>query len=165
MGATELIVFAILAGLAWLFKEKNKEEKQLNNSKIPESVRQWEPEVTAAAKEFNVPKTVAMAVLWQESAGNPNARGSSGEVGLMQLKEIAVKDLQLRKFGKFDGWKNNPEQNIRAGTAYLALQKENTGNWFEAVKAYNQGFKGKDQNPVKANNYLKEVKAKEKFFG
>lgn len=165
MGNLIWIILIALAGvLAYLFGEKTKEEKKVNSAKVPNSVKQWEPLVFEASKEFEVPFSIAQAVLWQESAGKENARGSAGEIGLMQLKEIAVKDLKLQGFGRFPGWDKNSEQNIRAGVAFLALQKKRTGDWFDAVKAYNQGFEGMKENPELANEYLNEVKAKEKFF-
>lgn len=160
-----LIVAGIIAVLVYIFGTKQQQESIINRAKIPAAVIQWETEVRAAAKEFGVPVSIALSVLWVESAGNPQARGSSGERGLMQLKEIAVKDLQLQGFGTFPNWETDPAQNIRAGVAFLALQYRRTGNWYEAVKAYNQGYAGKDQNPGLAADYLNKVRQKEQFFG
>ena len=160
-----IIGAAVLVIIAYLFAEKRKEEIKLNTAKIPEQVRQWESLVVAASREFDVPATIAMSVLWVESAGSANARGSAGEIGLMQLKKIAVNDLAIQGFGKFTGWQTDPQQNIRAGVAYLRLQYNRTGNWFDAVEAYNQGFEGRKKNPEKAQAYLNEVREKEKFFG
>lgn len=165
MPALWIVAAAILGVLAWIFGKKISQERAVNRAKVPEAVLQWETEVIAAAKEFDVPSTIAMAVLWTESVGNKNARGSSGEYGLMQLKEIAIRDLQLNGFGTFDGWRTDAAQNIRAGVAYLKLQYRRTGDWFKAVKAYNQGYQGAKDNPQLAQNYLDKVRNKEQFFG
>lgn len=159
------IGLTLLGGfLAWKFGIKKEEEKTANRAKVPDKVLSWEPEVANAAAQFDVPKSIAMSVMWTESAGNSNAVGSAGEKGLFQLKKIAVKDLKLRGFGKFPNFETKPEENIKAGVAYLKLQKENTGNWYDAVKAYNQGFQGMKDNPKKAQNYLDKIKQKEEFF-
>lgn len=158
------ILVAILVGAsAYFFREKWKEEKQINRSKIPSPVRKWEKQVKRASDEFGVPYQIAHAVLWQESAGDPAARSKAGAIGLMQLKPIAVKDVQDIK-GDFSGWKVNEEQNIRAGVAFLKRQKERTGNWQDAIKAYYQGFEGMKTNQKIASEYLEEVTRKSQFF-
>lgn len=160
------IALAIALLFSGWFAIKKDEEKKLNKSKVPKTVREWEDAVYEASDEFGVPPHIAMAVLWQESRGNEMAKGGAGEIGLMQLKDIAVQDLRLKGYGKFEGWKQDPKQNIRAGVAYLDLQHERTGNWGEALQAYNQGFEGYQQskNHEKAIAYMNEVKRKTKFF-
>lgn len=148
---------------AYFATKKVREEKQLNKAKIPKPVRDWRPVVRRASDEFDVPYNYAHAILWKESLGDPGARGGAGEIGLMQLKPIAVKDVQQVK-GDFSGWKHDPEQNIRAGVAYLKRQFERTGDWREAIKAYNQGFAGMKENPHKATAYLEDIEQKAKFF-
>lgn len=163
-GIAYLVAAGIAGFLAWMFGKKNTQQQEINRAKVPDAVLQWEPQVFAAAREFNVPVTILWAMLWQESGGNALARGSAGEIGLMQLKEIAVKDVRLRGYGKFENWKRDPETNIRAGAAFLHLQQERTGSWLKAVKAYNQGYQGAQERPELANQYLEAVRQKEKFF-
>lgn len=159
-----LVVAAVVGFLAWMFGKKEEQQREINRAKVPEAVLQWEPQIFNAAKEFNVPVTILWAMLWQESGGHPLARGSAGEIGLMQLKEIAIRDLRLQGYGDFPGWKTDPETNIRAGAAFLALQESRTGNWMKAVKAYNQGHQGAQEYPERANEYLQAVREKEQFF-
>lgn len=120
-----IYIFVVsIIGLFAVWKGVKTSQKKMNRSKIPGSVLKWSEDVKTASREFNVPFDIALSVLWQESGGRPEAVGSANEKGLMQLKPIAVKDLQLEKFGSFTGWERKPKQNIRAGTAFLALQKK-----------------------------------------
>lgn len=156
------IVGAAIASIWALLKGK---EKQVNSRKIPDSVSRWESEAQKYAREFNVPLKYVLATIWQESAGKPGAVGSANEKGLMQLKQIAVKDAQQSYPDKnFDGWQTIPEQNIKAGVAFLAVQKRRAGDWFSALKAYNQGYQGMKVYPEKAQQYATGVENKAKFF-
>lgn len=158
------LVIALVLFLFKMFGKKTKEEKELNNALMPDAVKQWINDVQQAGQEFGVPADIGMSVLWVESMGNASARGSAGEYGLMQLKDIAVRDLQLQNFGKFEGYKTDPVQNIRAGVAYLKRWYDVTGNWPAAIKAYNQGLKGSKERPQLAANYLEKVNSKRSFF-
>lgn len=163
------MIFTILAVIILVFVllfaggEKVK-EKQENVKMIPGRVGQWTKTVRKYANKYNIPFPVAMAVMWVESAGDPSARGSAGERGLYQLKEIAVKDLKLQGYGNFKFYETLPEENIEAGIAYLDLQRKRTGNMSDAIKAYNQGFAGMKKNPGLANEYLQKVEERKKFF-
>jgi len=162
------LILALIIGLGLfllkMFGQKKEQEMELNSAKIPESVKRWVPELQQAGQEFGVPADIAAAVLWTESAGDQNARGSAGEVGLMQLKDIAVKDLALQQYGDFSNYKTDPVENIRAGVAYLRRWYTVTGNWPAAIKAYNQGYQGSLNKPELAAQYLEAVNSKREFF-
>jgi len=89
--------------------------------------------VFAAAKETNVDAALIHAVIFVESQYNPAARSRAGALGLMQLMPDTAKRY---------GVKNvlDPEQNIRAGAAYLRDLLALFGNDLNLVlAAYNAG--------------------------
>lgn len=78
--------------------------------------------VLAAAARYRFDPALIKAVMWRESWFNPRARGSHGEIGLMQLTEIAAGE-----WADAEGVKNfqlehllDPHTNAFAGTFYLA---------------------------------------------
>ena len=73
------------------------------------------------------------AVIWQESRYVADARSHAGAVGLMQLMPAAAE-----RFGCHD--RNDPAENIAAGTKYLSwLLKRFDGNVELALAGYNAG--------------------------
>lgn len=102
----------------------------------PTDVRRWRDFAVDAGRRYAVSPQLVLAVIWQESYGNPSARGSAGEIGLMQLKDVAAIDVGFRSAP----WA--PEANIFVGTAYLALQTDRMGNVYDGLRAYNQGEGG-----------------------
>ncbi|MFZ1289540.1 MAG: phage tail tape measure protein, partial [Melioribacteraceae bacterium] len=73
------------------------------------------------------------AVIQHESGGNPTIKGTSGEIGLMQLMEATAK-----RFGVTD--RTNPDENIRGGAEYLKfLLRRFAGDVGAALTGYNQG--------------------------
>lgn len=164
---TLIVVLAIII-ITLLYGTKKNQEVKANAAKVPKEVKKWKDEINIFAAKYDVPADIAYSVLWHESAGNVNALGSAGEIGLMQLKPIAVTDVQVSNPNdikvNITGWRENPVKNIEVGVAFLRLMFERTGNWQEALRAYNQGKKGKEENPKKADNYLSAIQEKRKFF-
>jgi len=73
------------------------------------------------------------AVIWQESRYVVDAESHAGAVGLMQLMPAAAE-----RFGCHD--RNDPAENIAAGTKYLSwLLKRFSGNVELALAGYNAG--------------------------
>jgi soluble lytic murein transglycosylase-like protein len=73
------------------------------------------------------------AVIWQESRYVADAKSHAGAVGLMQLMPAAAE-----RFGCHD--RNDPAENIAAGTKYLSwLLKRFSGNVELALAGYNAG--------------------------
>ena len=165
IGSDLMIIFLVtIAFIVAVWKGLKFKEKAVNYKKVPEAIQDLQGIINQASKRFDVPKDIISAVAWVENNGTMMPDGSAGEKGIMQLKKIAVQDVRLHKFGEFPNWQSDRTDNINAGTAYLKLQYDRTGNWESAIKAYNQGERGAKANPNKAQAYYEKVSAKRTFF-
>jgi soluble lytic murein transglycosylase-like protein len=98
------------------------------------------------AKQYGVPVDLAHAVIKVESNFNPKARGSAGEIGLMQIKPATARMMGYSgsKRGLFD-----PETNIKFGMKYLAEAHVLSGGFTcGTILRYNAGHGAKRMNPV-----------------
>jgi soluble lytic murein transglycosylase len=100
-----LIVVAVLL----LWREKQRE-------------RRFYPEIAAAAERYDVDPLLVKAVVWRESNFQPAIRGRAGEIGLMQIQEIAAQEwADAEKNRTFEHEHClDPGTNTLAGTFYLA---------------------------------------------
>ena len=94
--------------------------------------------IRQASEKFAIDIKTLIAVIQQESGGNPNARGRSGEQGLMQLMPGTAAGLGVTN--AFD-----PFQNIMAGAKYLRQQVSKFGDLEWALAAYNVVRTGQDR--------------------
>lgn len=78
--------------------------------------------IHSAAREHGLPPALIRAVIWQESRFNPDARGTVGELGLMQVTEDAA--LEWVTAARVPGFSRehllDPRTNVLAGSYYLA---------------------------------------------
>ena len=98
------------------------------------------------AKTYGVPVDLAHAVVRVESNFNPKARGSAGEIGLMQIKPATARMMGYRGGAKglYD-----PETNIKFGMKYLAMAHDlGGGTTCGTILKYNAGHGAKRMNPV-----------------
>lgn len=98
------------------------------------------------AKAYGVPVDLAHAVVRVESNFNPRARGSAGEIGLMQIKPATARMMGYRGSAKglYD-----PETNIKFGMKYLAVAHDlSGGTTCGTILRYNAGHGAKRMNPV-----------------
>ena len=98
------------------------------------------------AKTYGVPVDLAHAVVRVESNFNPKARGSAGEIGLMQIKPATARMMGYRGTAKglYD-----PETNIKFGMKYLAMAHDlGGGTTCGTILKYNAGHGAKRMNPV-----------------
>ncbi len=108
------------------------------------------------AKKYGVPTDLAHAVVKVESNFNARARGSAGEIGLMQIKPATARMLGYSGSAKglYD-----PETNIQYGMKYLAMAHNlGGGDTCGTILRYNAGHGAKRMNPVSAA-YCQKVKA------
>ncbi|OCW58598.1 lytic transglycosylase domain-containing protein [Hoeflea olei] len=102
--------------------------------------------ISSYAKQQGVPESLAHAVISVESNYRPNARGSAGEIGLMQIKPGTA-----RMMGYSGSTKGlyDPETNIKYGMKYLAMaHKLGGGSTCGTILKYNAGHAAKRMNPV-----------------
>ena len=111
--------------------------------------------IRKAAAKHGVPVNIAKAVVQVESNFNPRARGSAGEVGLMQIKPATARGIGYRGSTKalYD-----PETNLEWGMRYLAGAHQRAGgDVCGTILRYNAGHYAKRMNPV-SKRYCSKVK-------
>ncbi|MBC7420235.1 MAG: lytic transglycosylase domain-containing protein [Bdellovibrio sp.] len=96
-----------------------------------------------------------LAVIKTESQFNPNAIGSAGEIGLMQIKpdtaEWICKKNKLRWFGAKR--LKNPHYNVLIGAFYFQyLKKTLHSQSARYINAYNMGINNLQRLPAQAQN-------------
>jgi soluble lytic murein transglycosylase len=82
----------------------------------------YDPLIRLAAQQYGVDPSLVKAVIWKESNFKATARGQAGEIGLMQMRELAaVEWSSAEKVGSFEmEHLTDPGTNTLAGTWYLA---------------------------------------------
>ena len=107
------------------------------------------------AAAYGVPVSLAHAVIRVESNYRVNARGSAGEVGLMQIKPSTARGLGYS--GSIKAL-YNPENNIKFGMKYLGMaHKLGGGTTCGTILKYNAGHGAKRMNKISAA-YCSKVK-------
>jgi soluble lytic murein transglycosylase len=108
---------------------------------------QFDSIIADVSKRYALDPMLIKAVIWRESNFNPNAVGSKGEIGLMQLMfNSSVKDwTNYTKREITDrGILFNPKLNIEIGTWYLACSRKRwltyNDNIVLALAGYNAGY-------------------------
>lgn len=129
--------------------------KEMTGSIGESETYRFGPIVRRYAASYGVPVSLAHAVIQVESNYRADARGSAGEVGLMQIKPATARMMGYSGSVKdlFD-----PETNIRFGMKYLAKAHQlGGGTTCGTVLKYNAGHAAKRMNPVSAA-YCTKVK-------
>jgi len=122
------------------------------NKLSQESRRKLTDQIWQISRSYSIDPLMILAVVAQESHGNPNARGkmrSGAESGAMGLMQIKLETAQ--KMARFFGLRVEtaedllkPEINVSVGTAYLIRLIGKYGNWKDALIAYNLGHSAVD---------------------
>jgi soluble lytic murein transglycosylase-like protein len=95
-----------------------------------------------AAEKNGLDPLLVLAVIETESQFRPEARGSAGEIGLMQIKPTTAEWIAGRHGIEFKGHQTllSPEMNIAIGAAYIGdLRGRFNGKTRAYVGAYNVG--------------------------
>ncbi len=103
--AIAVIIAALAAGLGWLHHH----------------IARYDFAISQAAARENVDFYLVKALIFEESWFWPDIRGSSGEIGLMQISKAAAADFAARK-GLLPFYEERllePELNIEIGCWYL----------------------------------------------
>lgn len=95
------------------------------------------------ANRYNIDPIFIASIIRTESAFNPLARGTSGEIGLMQLMpktgEYIAKRIGMKRYKGAKTLKD-PVKNIKIGVAYLDYLRQKFDNQaYKYVPAYNMG--------------------------
>lgn len=132
----------------------NKAIAYLSKGRLNELQREMLTEqIWQISRSYATDPLLILAVVAQESHGNPNARGRmrsgtfSGALGLMQIKLETAKKMGAH-FGlriESDSDLLKPEINVTVGTAYLIRLISKYGNWRDALIAYNLGHSAVDR--------------------
>jgi len=110
--------------------------------------------ISAEARKHGIPVKLAHAVVRVESNYNPRARGSAGEIGLMQIRLGTARMLGYTGSAKglYD-----PETNIRYGMKYLGGAHDLAGgSTCGTILRYNAGHAARRMNPV-SQRYCNKV--------
>jgi peptidoglycan lytic transglycosylase len=97
--------------------------------------------VVGHARNYDLDPALLAAVIYRESKFRPNARSSSGAIGLMQLQPATARGIALNTGGtrfRVDDL-YNPEINVRYGSFYLRRLIRKYGEVPLALAAYNAG--------------------------
>jgi soluble lytic murein transglycosylase-like protein len=103
-----------------------------NRRELPTLPRWIANKVAAEAQKQGLDPRLALALVAQESAGNPFARSAAGAIGLTQLMPTTAHALRLTDPYDLD-------QNLTGGLRYLKAQIERFGSLRLALAAYNSG--------------------------
>jgi len=123
------------------------------NRLSPENRLKLTEQIWQISRSYATDPLLILAVVSQESRGNPNARGrmrsgtESGAMGLMQIK-LETAQMMARHFGLVVETSEDllkPEINVTVGTAYLIRLIGKYGSWKEALIAYNLGHSAVDR--------------------
>ncbi len=111
--------------------------------------------ISSYASAYGVPVALATAVVGVESNFRANARGSAGEIGLMQIKPTTARMMGYTGSAKglYD-----PDTNIKYGMKYLAKAHQlGGGDTCGTILRYNAGHGAKRMNRISAA-YCAKVK-------
>ncbi|MGB3878852.1 lytic transglycosylase domain-containing protein [Shinella zoogloeoides] len=136
----------VVVGQLKTFKSTTGYPKAENPLKTGVQAASYSSLIQTYAKTYGVPVDLAHAVVRVESNFNPRARGSAGEIGLMQIKPATARMMGYRGSAKglFD-----PETNIKFGMKYLAMAHDlGGGTTCGTILKYNAGHGAKRMNPV-----------------
>ncbi len=106
--ACALVGLLLLLGAGWFFKDWRE--------------RRFDALIVEAARRYALDPALVKAVIWRESRFNPRAVGRAGEIGLMQVGDLAAHEwADAERVSPFvHEHTRDPRTNIFVGTFYLA---------------------------------------------
>ncbi len=100
---------------------------------VADSLQRFGPEIASAARSTGVDPALLLAVMVNESGGDPQARSHKGALGLMQLMPGTAREVGVR-----EPWQ--PAENIMGGARYLSRMLARFGQRLDlALAGYNAG--------------------------
>jgi len=106
----------------------------------------YEAIVKGHARNYHLKPALLAAVIYQESKFRPDARSSSGAIGLMQLLPDTAKGIAVHTGGSRFRVEDlyDPEINVRYGSWYLRHLLDKYKDERTALAAYNAGQRNVD---------------------
>jgi soluble lytic murein transglycosylase len=103
--------------------------------------------IVGHAENYDLDAALLAAVIYRESKFDPDARSSSGAIGLMQLLPETAKGIALNTGGSRFRVRDlyDPEINVRYGAFYLRRLLRKYGEDRLALAAYNAGQRNVDE--------------------
>jgi soluble lytic murein transglycosylase-like protein len=98
--------------------------------------------------KYDLPEKLVRAQVKKESSGKVNALSPKGAFGLLQLMPATAKEMAEELGETYD--RNDPDQNLRLGTAYLSKLKKRYKSLPLALAAYNWGLGNLDKAIARA---------------
>ena len=120
---------------AYQARQRGELEAMARRAEVAEidTLQRWSKDLQVASQRHEVPAALLLAVIMEESGGDPDAVSGRGARGLMQLMPATA-----QKMGVPDP--SQPGPNIAGGARYLAEQLERfDGRLDLALAAYNAG--------------------------
>lgn len=124
---------------------------------VADTLQRFRPDLESAARNSGLDPALLLAVVMEESGGDPAARSAKGAQGLMQLMPETARELGVNN-------PVNPAQNLHGGARYLAEMLEKfSGQLDVALAAYNAGpgtverLGGKVPDYPETQKYVKKV--------
>lgn len=99
--------------------------------RLPDRGQAWGEEITAAAERHGIEPELLAALVWSESAFDPDAVSSAGAIGLAQLMPGTAEELGVDP--------TDPLENLDGGARYLSEQLARFGTFELGLAAYNAG--------------------------
>ncbi len=132
---------------------------------VADTLQRFEPEFRHAADDSGLPPELLLAVVMEESGGDPRAESPKGARGLMQLMPATAEELGVADPA-------HPGQNLQGGARYLArLLDKYDGDLDLALAAYNAGPGNVDRAGRKipdfreTRNYVQRVTSRFRRLG
>lgn len=122
-------------------------------------IQRYKNLIVSLSDAIDVNPEILTSIIWIESQGNESALGKNGEIGLMQLKAVALQDVNEnfgRQFTSADLF--TPNKNLTAGSLFLFLQIRRMSNLKDGLRAFNQGEAGAKADSENGRNYSVAVR-------
>jgi soluble lytic murein transglycosylase len=141
LAASTLLIVAVAASFVYL---RSGEPAWFQRVRYP---LKYEQIVRGHARNYQLDPALLAAVIYQESKFRPDAKSSSGAIGLMQLQPETAKGIAIRtggsRFQTSDLYV--PELNVRYGSWYLRHLLDKYDDEETALAAYNAGQRNVDE--------------------
>jgi len=145
-GVAAIVLWAVTRPWPWRGGTTEPTERSLPATKpdaVPQAVWQWADMVERIYNE-EMPNPLQprhiMAMIWRESGGDADATGSFDEVGLLQIRQAALKDARTivaaglpSDVAELD----RAEPNLRAGMRYAIINRKRLNRYGDPVTVRN----------------------------